>query len=185
MQTMKLTCFLAFLLLVHSAVLAAGEGQELRAAANPMRKVITMLQMMQNKVTAEGKKEEELFEKFMCYCENADKSLSKSIEDASTKIPQLESEIKEAIALKAQLEEDIKKHREDRAAAKEALAKATAIREKEAAEYAKETGEQKSNLDAMDRAIAAISKGMAGFLQTRAASVIKKLFDANEHALSS
>merc|ERR1719456_2081580 len=180
MQTMKLTCFLAFLLLVHSAVLAAGEGQELRAAANPVRKVITMLQMMQNKVTAEGKREEELFEKFMCYCENADKTLGKSIEDANTKIPQLESEIKEAIALQAQLEEDIKKHREDREAAKEALAKATAIREKEAAEFAKETGEMKSNLDAMAKAIAAISKGMAGgFLQTNAASIIKSLVNTN------
>merc|ERR1719478_1304732 len=140
---MKLTCFVA-LLLAPSAVFAVEESQH----ANPMRKVITMLQMMQNKVTEEGKREEELFEKFMCYCENADKTLGKSIEDAQTKIPQLESEIKEAIALQAQPEEEIKKHREDRAAAKEALAKATAIREKEAAEFAKETGEMKSNLDA-------------------------------------
>merc|ERR1719478_1080371 len=168
---MKLTCFVA-LLLAPSAVFAVEESQN----ANPMRKVITMLQMMQNKVTEEGKREEELFEKFMCYCENADKTLGKSIEEAQTKIPQLESEIKEAIALKAQLEEEIKKHREDREAAKEALAKATAIREKEAAEYAKETGEMKSNLDAMARAIAAISKGMAGgFLQTSTVGVLRKL----------
>merc|ERR550514_51682 len=116
--------------------------------------------MMKKKVEAEGEKEEELFEKFMCYCENADATLGKSIDEAKTKIPQLESDIKEAEALKAQLEEEIEKHRADREAAKEAMAKTTAIREKEAAEFAKVTGEMKSNLDAMDRAIAAISKGM-------------------------
>merc|ERR550514_2353888 len=116
--------------------------------------------MMKKKVEAEGEKEEELFEKFMCYCENADATLGKSIDEANAKIPQLESQIKEAEALKAQLEEEIEQHRKDREAAKEAMAKATAIREKEAAEFAKVTGEMKSNLDAMDRAIAAISKGM-------------------------
>merc|ERR550514_1518183 len=61
--------------------------------------------MMKKKVEAEGEKEEELFEKFMCYCENSDATLGKSIEEANTKIPQLESDIKEAEALKAQLEE--------------------------------------------------------------------------------
>jgi hypothetical protein len=34
-------------------------------AANPIRKVVTMLQMMQKKVEQEGEKEKELFDKFM------------------------------------------------------------------------------------------------------------------------
>ena len=33
-------------------------------AANPIRKVVTMLQNVQKKVEAEGKKEAEMFEKF-------------------------------------------------------------------------------------------------------------------------
>jgi len=145
------------------------------SAANPIRKVVTMLQMMQNKVTEEGKKKEALFDKYMCYCQNADETLGKSIADAEAKIPQLESEIKEAAALKEQLEADLVKAKSDRADAKEALATAKALREKEAAAFAAETGELKSNIDALSKAIPAIEKGIAGFLQTRAASVLRRL----------
>ena len=36
--------------------------------ANPIRKVVTLLQDMQKELEAEGKKEEDLYNKFMCYC---------------------------------------------------------------------------------------------------------------------
>merc|ERR1719379_2011793 len=132
--------------------------------------------MMQKKVEAEGVKEEELFEKFMCYCKNGAATLGKSIGDAETKIPQVESDIKQASEMKAQLEEDIRNHQNDRAAAKAAMAKATAQREKEAAAFAKEHAEALANIEAAKKATAAISKGMAGgFLQTSAAGVLRKL----------
>merc|ERR1719456_1389250 len=152
--------------------------------ANPIRKVVTMLQMMMKKIEAEGVKEKELFDKFMCYCNNADETLGKSIQDANTKIPQLESDIKQAVEEKAQLESDLEAHQSDRAAAKEAMAKATEMREKEAAAFAKETGEDKANLDALAKALAAIEKGLAGgFLQTNAAGTLRKLVMAKENML--
>merc|ERR1719159_1503714 len=132
--------------------------------------------MMMKKIEAEGEKQQELYDKFMCYCENADATLGKSIADANTKIPQLESDIKEAVETKAQLEQDLEAHQTDRDAAKEAIAKATEIREKEAAEFAKENAEDLANLDALKKAIAAIEKGMYGaFLQSDAASVLRKV----------
>merc|ERR1719353_2243139 len=161
-------------LLLPAAVLATEQRTTL--SANPIRKVVTMLQMMMKKIEAEKEKEQELYDKFMCYCKTADETLGKSIQDANTKIPQLESDIKEAVEEKAQLEEDLKAHQEDRAAAEEAMAKATEMREKEAAAFAKEMGEDKANLDALAKALAAIEKGMAGgFLQTNAAGVLRKL----------
>jgi len=144
--------------------------------ANPVRRVVTMLQMMAKKVEADGKKQEELFEKFMCYCDSNIGTLQKSIEDAKTKIPQVESDIKEAEALKAQLEEDLKNHRQDRTDAKGAMEKATSMREKEHGEFSAENSELESNIDALGRAIPAIEKGMAGsFLQTSNANVLRKL----------
>merc|ERR1719171_314280 len=135
-----------------------------------------MLQMMQKKVEAEGKKEDELYEKFFCYCDGSGAALKKAIADAETKIPQLESDIKEAEAMKNQLGGDVDTAKSDREAAKEAIAKATSMREKDAAAFAKESAEDKSNLDALTKALAAIEKGMAGgFLQTRAASVLRQL----------
>jgi len=153
--------------------------------ANPIRRVVTMLQMMQKKVEAEGEKEDELFEKFMCYCETAGGTLGKSIEEAKNKIPQVESDLKEAVALKAQLDEEIAQHKTDRSDANAAMEKATAIREKEAADFAAESGEAKSNLDALGKAIPAIEKGMSGgFLQTNAAAVLRK-FVSNDHVSTS
>jgi septal ring factor EnvC (AmiA/AmiB activator) len=135
-----------------------------------------MLQMMVKKVEEEGKKETELFEKFMCYCNTGKATLGKAIADAEEKIPQLESDIKAAKGLKAQLDGDLEKHKTDRADAKEAMGKTTAVREKEAAAFAKENGEDESNLAALTKALAAIEKGMAGaFLQTNSAAVLKQL----------
>merc|ERR1719379_1302854 len=141
-----------------------------------MRRVITMLQMMVKKVEAEGKKEAELFEKFMCYCKSGKASLGKSIADAEEKIPQLESDIKEAEATKTQLDSDLETHKADRETAKSDVAKATGMREEDAAAFLKESTEDKSNLEALTKALAAIEKGMAGsFLQTSTAATLRRL----------
>merc|ERR1719446_1534698 len=115
-----------------------------------------MLQNMEKNIQAEGKKEQALFDKYMCYCKNAGGDLSKSIADADTKIPQLGSDIKAAEATNAQLKEDLKQHQVDRSAAKSAVAEATALRQKEATEYAKYSNEAKANIGMLDGAIAKI-----------------------------
>jgi len=155
---------------------AAGKQSEYEAGrANPIRKVVTMLQAMQKKVEAEGEKEKALFDKYMCYCKTGGAALSKSIGDADTKVPQLASDIKEAEAKQAQLKEDLKQHQVDRSAAKQAVADATALRARESAEYAKEASEAKANIAATNGAITALEKGMSGFLQTRSASILRHL----------
>ena len=40
----------------------------LQTEANPIRKVVTLLQDMQKEIEAEGEKEKGLYDKFMCYC---------------------------------------------------------------------------------------------------------------------
>merc|ERR1719162_1722251 len=130
-----------------------------------------MLQMMQKKVEAEGKKEAELTEKFMCYCKNGVGALQASLDAAKDKNEQLIASIEETGAALKQTKADLKG-----AQASRTDAKATAIREKEAAAYAKESGEFKTNIAAMTKATAAVSKGMGGaFLQTSTGSVVKQL----------
>merc|ERR550537_1499184 len=171
------------MILVSSEALSASSAksqEETGSAANPIRKVVTLLQMMQKKVEAEGVKEAELFEKFMCYCKTSGETLAKSLADGEMKMPQLASDIKEAESAKAQLEEELTQHQTDRDEAKSAMAKATEIREKEAAAFAKEEANDKANIDAIRKAIGAIEKGMAGgFLQTNAAGILKKLVISN------
>mmetsp|Transcript_75475 Transcript_75475/g.118007 ORF Transcript_75475/g.118007 Transcript_75475/m.118007 type:complete len:703 (+) Transcript_75475:66-2174(+) len=145
-------------------------------SANPIRKVVTMLQNMQTKITAESAKKEKMFDQYMCYCSKGEEALAKSIADAETRIPQLESGNKEDLALKTQLEGELKEAKSSRAEAKETIASATALREKEAAAYAKVKSDSEANIGALSGAIPAIEKGMAGaFLQTAAAGVLRRL----------
>jgi len=168
------------LLAVASATAVSRQGEA--ATANPIRKVVTMLQNMQKKVQAEGEKEKELFDKYMCYCKTSGGDLSKSIADAGTKMPQLEADIKEGEAKKKQLDEDIKTAQADRSAAKTAMADATALRKKEAAAYEKESSEDSANMAATAKAMTAIEKGMgAAFLQTPTANILRKVAEKRQN----
>jgi len=163
-------------MLLAPVAASSKEEAESAAGANPIRKVVSMLQSMQKKITAEGEKEKELFDKFNCYCQNGDAVLAKSISEAETKVPQVSSDIEEGEGQVVQLKSDLKSHQTDRAAAKAAMAEATAIRTKEAAEFASLKAELDANLAALAKATTAIEKGMAGsFLQTSDAQVLKKL----------
>jgi len=145
-------------------------------SVNPIRKVVTMLQNMQTKIAAEGAKAEAAFEKYMCYCNNADGTLGASISSAQTKIPQVESSIKEGAAMKKQLEAELKQAQVDRVEAKDAIAKAENIRSKAAAVYAKTKADAEANIGALAKAIPAIEKGMGGaFLQTSSAAVLRQI----------
>merc|ERR1719377_402406 len=169
---------LFFLAVAAPVVLASQQG----VSANPIRKVVTMLQNMQKKVEAEGEKEKELFEKYMCYCKNSGGDLSKSIGDAGTKMPQLEADIKEGEAKKKQLDEDLKQHQADRSAAKTAMADATALRKKEADAYAKESSEDSANMAACAKAMTAVEKGMgAAFIQSPSASRLLKIAEKKQN----
>merc|ERR1719507_2495214 len=62
-------------------------------AANPVRKVVNLLQSMQQKVTEEGEKEKALYEKFLCYCKTGGTDLSGSISAAKAKLGELATDI--------------------------------------------------------------------------------------------
>jgi hypothetical protein len=165
--------------LVLCALLVALAGStkvELQAqvALNPIRKVVNLLQAMQKKVEAEGESEAKLYEKFMCYCKNGASDLEASIAAAEDKLASLPSEIKAAVAKLTQLKADVKQHKADKLAAKDAMAEATAIREKEAAAFAKEKTYYDSTITAITKAVAALEKGVgAGFLQTKSARTLR------------
>jgi len=179
---------LAILLLVLAAATPLGDaaslGEGSAAAANPVRKVVTMLQAMQKKVAEEAKKADELFDKYMCYCKTSGGELSASIEAADTKTAELTSSIESDSSKKEQLESDLKSHQNDRDAAKKAMSEATALREKEKAAFDKALGESKTNLAAMRKAVEALEKGTEGnFLQSRAAGFVQKAVTSSRQLL--
>merc|ERR1719443_1050633 len=162
------------LLLAALAGLCLAEAAQLRK--NPIRKVVTMLQDMQKSVEEEGKKEEDLFDKFMCYCSNGEGALDASIAAGKASIEQLGNTVQRGTAEKSQLEQDIVQHKADREEAEKVVKESTAMREKEAAESAAASGEAKSNIQACTSALAALKKGLsASLLQTGAGQLIRNV----------
>eukprot|EP00445_Apocalathium_hangoei_P046435 CAMPEP_0204003730 /NCGR_PEP_ID=MMETSP0360-20130528/17886_1 /ASSEMBLY_ACC=CAM_ASM_000342 /TAXON_ID=268821 /ORGANISM="Scrippsiella Hangoei, Strain SHTV-5" /LENGTH=497 /DNA_ID=CAMNT_0050945505 /DNA_START=61 /DNA_END=1550 /DNA_ORIENTATION=- len=155
---------------------ALGASQQARSVMNPIRKVVTLLQAMQTKVTEEGEKEKELYEKFMCYCKTGGSDLSASISGADTKVPALQSEIESSTEKLTQSKADLKQAQVDRSSAKAAMAEATALRENEAKAYATSKADYDANIGAITKAVAALEKGATGsFLQTKTAQVLRNL----------
>merc|ERR1719375_1800741 len=171
---------LAFLLVVLSASVGPTVGLTLGSASsmrkNPIRKVVTMLQDMQKSVEEEGEKQEDLFDKFMCYCSNGEGALEASISQGKAEIETLGGTIDRGTAEKSQLDQDIVQHKADREEAEKVIKESTAMREKEAAEFAATSADMKTNLQAMDGALAALKKGLsAALLQTGVGSVLRSI----------
>jgi len=171
-------------LMLAPAALAVESRESVTALANPIRKVVTMLQSMQAKVEEEGEKEKALFDKYMCYCKTAGGDLSASIADAGSSISELGNKIKAGKEQKAVLAEELKTAQSDRTAAKKAMAEATAVREKEAAAFATEKANAEKDVAAVAKAVGAIESGMAGsFLQTSGAQLLMTILVAKRDLL--
>merc|ERR1712039_757279 len=186
--------------------MGAPVSQAVEQKMNPIRKVVSLLQAMQKKVTEEGERETDLYNKYMCYCKNSGSDLSDGIAANEEKTGRLTSDVKKAEEELAATKEALQQAQDDRAAAKKAMAEATEIRKKEAAAFAEEKASYDSNLFALlgrcsvakpggeygrDEcttmggkwvgAIDAIEAGMAGsFLQTSAAQMLLKLVQSKQ-----
>jgi len=159
---MKVT-LLCFLLLVGANALTFDEA----AAKNrPVSKVITLLKDMLKQLEKEATEDEEIYDKLACWCETNDKEKTKSIADAEAKIEDLTTKIEELTALSAQLSTEIKNLESEVAKNQEALDQATAIREKQLAEFNAEEKDLLESISALKAAVIVLSKHQGGaFLQ--------------------
>ena len=94
------------LLLALSAGVAASDMY-----ANPIRKVVTLMQNMQKEIEAEGAKEKELFDKFMCYCHGSSDELTAAVAKTSAEIDEYGATLKSETAEKAQTALDLTQHK--------------------------------------------------------------------------
>jgi len=151
--------FLIFLCLSSASVVQAETAE---AGANPIRKIVTLLQNMQKEVEAEGAKEKELFDKFMCFCSGNSGDLTKKEADVKAQIEEMSATLKATKAEKVQVTQDLAGAKADRDGAEADITAATSLREKEAAEFAAEKADSETNIAAMAKAIPALESGMGG-----------------------
>merc|ERR1719409_1297861 len=153
-----------------------------KAEMNPIRKIVTLMQDMQKEIEGEGAKEKELYDKFMCFCETGESDLAKAIDSAKAKIEELSSKHEAETAEKSQIDQELVDHKSDREGAQKDVAEATAIRNKEKAEYEATAADSAANINALSGALPALEKGMGGaaLLQTQGGNRLTKIFQSSQ-----
>merc|ERR1719364_356706 len=106
----------------------------------------------------EAEEDEEIYEKMACWCETNDKEKTKAIADAEARIEDLTTSIEELVAASARLNTEIKNLEKEIAANQAALDKATAIRQKELAEFNAEEKDLLQSISALKSAVVVLSK---------------------------
>merc|ERR1719272_154665 len=129
------------------------------AAKNrPVSKVITLLKDMLKQLEKEAEEDEEIYDKMACWCETNDKEKTKSIADAKARISDLTTKIEELTASSARLNTEIKNLEKEVAENQAALDKATAIRQKQLAEFNEEEKDLLESISALKSAVTVLSK---------------------------
>jgi len=160
------------------------EAASLGELANPIRKVVTLLQDMQKEIEAEGEAEEKAFDKFMCYCDGSSGDMQKGASEGAQKIDELSSKLEALKAEKTQLEQELKQHKSDRAQAKQDQEKAQSLRTKENGEFTAAELDMSKNIAAMKGAVAALEKGLGSFMQMpkEQSQLVQRLISTNSDA---
>jgi len=155
------------LALLFLALAGAARVETVNEAAKnrPVTKVINLLKDMQAQLEKEAEEDEEVYEKVACWCETNDKEKTKAIADAEARITDLTSTIEELTATSSRLNTEIKNVEAEIAKNQEALDKATALRQKELAEFNAEEKDMLQSIGALKSAIVVLSKHHSSFAQ--------------------
>merc|ERR1719161_900201 len=112
----------------------------------------------------EAAEDEDVYDKIACWCETNDKAKTKAIAEAKARISDLTSKIEELTGNSARLGTEIKNLEKEVAANQEALDQATAIRQKQLAEFNSEEKDLLESISALKSAIIVLSKHHGGSL---------------------
>merc|ERR1719174_126011 len=163
------SAILALLLIAPACAVESSLTFDEEAAKNrPVSKVITLLKDMLKQLEKEAEEDEEIYDKMACWCETNDKEKTKAIEEAEARITDLTAMIEELTAASARLNTEIKNLEGEVAKNQEALDKATAIRQKQLAEFNAEEKDAIEAIGALKAAIVVLSKHHPSALQTEA-----------------
>merc|ERR1719491_144807 len=150
---------LCLLVVLQFAVTSSALTFDAAAAKNrPVSKVITLLNDMLKQLEKEAAEDEDIYDKVACWCETNDKEKTKSIAEAEARIDALTTKIEELTAVSARLNTEIKNLEKEVAANQDSLAKATALREKQLAEFNAEEKDLLEAISALKAAITVLSK---------------------------
>jgi len=145
--------------MVHRAVVLL--GVPVVSATNPLGQVIDLLDGCAANVKADAAAEAKAYKEYFEWCDDTAKNTQFEIKTASANKEELEAKLAELSSDISGSNTKIEQLTAAIAADDQELAEATAIREKEAADFAASEAELSSDIDTLDRAIAIIEREMA------------------------
>merc|ERR1719498_635564 len=120
---------------------------------------------MKSQLEKEVAGDAELYDKMVCFCETNGKEKTKAIADADASMNDLSTDIQARAARNGELEVKIDAKKAENAENKKSLAEATALREKEHAEFNAEEKEKITAVTMLKNAITILGKHNAGLIQ--------------------
>jgi hypothetical protein len=126
-----------------------------------MRKIIRILQDMQQELEREGEAEAELFEKAMCACSGGEKELMNTIATSTSEIDNNKNKIGSETAELTQIQQEIGDHKTAIDTCTSDLATATELRAKEEKTFREMDKAQKTSIHQLKQAIPALESGMS------------------------
>jgi len=133
--------------LISSVVAAA------RITDGPITKVVNLLKEIKAGIAADGSAEQQVYDKFACWCEKTTSRKAQAIESGKEQIQALGTSVLTLKGKAATLASEIAQLGRDIAENEEAQKAATAIREKENASYQTETSELQQTIGALEKAV--------------------------------
>jgi len=129
--------------------------------ANPLGKVVELLDSLTAKTIKDGEVEQKAYEEYFEWCDDMSKSLSFDIKSATAKKAKLEATIAKCASQIESGDSTIEELAASISEGTEGLSKATAIRKKEKADFVAGEAELMESIDVLDRAVNVLEKEMA------------------------
>jgi uncharacterized coiled-coil DUF342 family protein len=153
---MKMIGFLCFMI---------SAGYQLQAGVTPVQKVIQMMEEMKSKAIAEKEKEIKLFKEYMSWCKDTTTDKKHEIITATDEIERLEATISKNTVAATELADKVAAIDADIAQWSSDKDAATEVREKEKADYQETNMDYTESIDALGKAIVALSKSQGSVPQ--------------------
>lgn len=140
------------------AGLLSADAQDMDLKERPVAKVVKLLKDMTAQLHKEAEDDAEAYESMACWCETGDKQKAKEIADGQQKSSDLAAAIEELTAKGAQLRTDIETLETSVSELTAALTSATAIRDKEKAEFVADEKDMIQSITSLKGAVITLSK---------------------------
>jgi len=175
---MKSFAFVAVLALAVFSPASALKRVE-TTTTSPVERVVKLLTELKERIAVTETQEQQIYDKYACWCEKATARKAKAIEDAEALMEATGQAILKYKGKVATLMAEIQKLKEEIEANLKAQEEATALRQKQNAAFMAESAETKQALAALEEAIKVLVKATGGkseeFFQSKKGDVQKAL----------